>query len=392
MSLLERYAFRIALGAFLACLLALTAVIWVTQALRQLDVITAQKQTLLVFMTVTGLSLPTLVAVIAPVALFIAVVYALNRLNADSELIVMSAAGMSPLRLLRPFIGLGALVAAGVAILTIYLIPASFQELRDLISRIRADFVANIAQEGQFTTLDNGVTFHYRERSGPALLGIFMQDRRQEGRTVLYLAERGQTLEQNGASFLVLERGSVHRQRPGAANTPQDSSIVEFQRYAIDLSALNQEAAELIYKPRERSTGDLLLPDRNDPYVRAQSGRFRAELHDRLTAWLFPLAAVLIAFAALGDARTTRQGRSAALVGAVAAVAALRIAMFAVSSTVVRSPGAVVLVYLLPLGTITVSLALILGGARLRGFVRTAIRSLAVRLPALPRAARPRRA
>ncbi|MDB5591884.1 LptF/LptG family permease, partial [Enterovirga sp.] len=101
MSLVERYIFRIIAGAFLGCLAALTGVIWLTSALRQLDVITAQGQTILVFLTVTTLTLPTLIAVISPVALFVAVAYGLNRLNGDSELIVMSAAGMSPVRLLR---------------------------------------------------------------------------------------------------------------------------------------------------------------------------------------------------------------------------------------------------------------------------------------------------
>ena len=266
MSLVERYIFRIIAGAFVGCLVALTGVIWLTSALRQLDVITAQGQTILVFFTVTSLTLPTLVAVISPVALFVAVAYGLNRLNGDSELIVMSAAGMSPARLIRPFLALGAAVSLLVAVLTIYLIPASFQELRDLIARIRADFVANIAQEGQFTTLDSGVTFHYRERAGGALLGIFLQDRREEGRTVVYIAERGQTIEHDGGNYLVLENGSVHRQRQNAV----DSSIVAFARYAIDLSALNQEAAELVYKPRERSTGDLLVPDVNEGYYQAQ--------------------------------------------------------------------------------------------------------------------------
>ena len=384
MSLAERYIVRILAGAFVACLVALTAVIWVTQALRQLDVITAQGQTLLVFVTVTSLTVPTLVAVVSPVALFIAAVYALNRLNGDSELIVMSAAGMTPLRLMRPFLAFGGAVAMLVAVLTIYLIPASFQELRDLVARIRADFVANIAQEGQFTTLDNGVTFHYRERSGAALLGIFMQDRREEGRTVYYLAERGQTVDQNGGSFLVLENGSVHRQRPNSS----DTSIVAFTRYAIDLSALNQEAGELIYKPRERSTGDLILPDTNEPYYKLQSGRFRSELHERLSSWLLPVAAVFIAFAALGEPRTTRQGRGAAVAGAVAAVVALRIALFAATSAAIRSPGAVVAIYALPLAAIAVSLALILGGARLRAMLAIPVQAWRRALPALPR--RPR--
>jgi lipopolysaccharide export system permease protein len=362
MNLAQRYIFRIAAGAFCACAVVLTGVIWITQALRELDLITGKGQTLVVFFTVTGLSIPTLMAIVAPVALFIATLYTLNRLNGDSELIVMSAAGMSPGRLLRPFLGLGAIVAATVAVMTLYLIPASFQELRDLISRIRADFVANIVQEGQFTTLDNGVTFHYRERTGDALLGIFMQDRREEGRTVVYLAERGQTVEQRGQSFLVLENGSVHRQRPGVS----DSSIVAFERYGIDLSALNQEASELIYKPRERSTGDLLLPDTNEPYYRVQAGRFRSELHERLSAWMFPLAVVCIAFAALGTARTTRQGRSAAIASAIVAVVVLRIGIFAASSAAVRSPSAVIAIYALPLLAMAGSLALVFAGPQAR--------------------------
>ena len=379
---LERYIFRIVLGAFFACLVGLTAVIWITQALRQLDVITAQGQTILVFLVVTGLTVPTLVAVISPIALFIAALYALNRLSGDSELIVMSAAGLAPTRLLRPLLGAGALVAGMIAVLTTVVIPSSFQELRDLVSRIRADFVANIAQEGQFTTLDNGVTFHYRERAGPALLGIFLQDRREEGRTTVYLAERGQAVEHGGGNFLVLEHGSVHRSGSKSA----DTSIVAFDRYAIDLSALNQEAGELVYKPRERSTGDLLMPDTNEPYYKAQAGRFRAELHDRLTAWLFPITTVFIAFAALGDAKTTRQGRGVAVAGAVVAVVALRIAIFGASSALARSPGALPLVYGLPLGAILASLAVIYAGPRSRTLLsRTALRIRGALVAALPR-------
>src|SRR5918993_3593469 len=202
MNLLERYILRIAFSAFAGVLLALTAVIWITQALKELDLLTSKGQTILMFLTVTGLSLPTLVTVISPVALFIATIYTLNRLNGDSELIVMSASGMAPGRILRPFLGLGGAVCALVAVLTVYVMPASFQELRDMITRIRADFVANIVKEGQFTSLDNGITFHYRERSGQALLGIFMQDKREQGRTVVYLAERGQVAEAGGQSYL----------------------------------------------------------------------------------------------------------------------------------------------------------------------------------------------
>jgi lipopolysaccharide export system permease protein len=362
MTLLERYILKNAFMAFVSCLVALTAVIWVTQALRELDLLTGKGQTIFIFLTVTVLSLPALISVISPVALFIATIYALNKLNSDSELIVMSAAGMRPTRLMRPFITLAAFVCVVVGMITVYVMPASFQEMRNLVTKIRADFVATMAKEGQFITLDNGITFHYRERSGDALLGIFMEDQRSKDKVIVYLAERGQTVENNGQAYLVLEKGSIQRKEPNS----KDSSIVAFERYAVDLNAFNNEDSTITYKPRERSTTQLLFPDKTEMFYQLQPGRFRAELHDRLSSWLYPLAMVAIAFAALGDPRTTRQGRGLAIAAAVVGVIVLRIAGFAASSAVVRTQAAVIAVYGIPLLAIGISLMLILQGSTLR--------------------------
>src|SRR6185436_19763705 len=104
MGSISRYIFRTTLGAFLVVLVSLTAVIWVTQALRDIDIMTSQGQTILVFVGITGLIIPLLVLVIAPIALLIAVAHVLNKLSNDSEIIVMNAAGMSPWVLFRAFL------------------------------------------------------------------------------------------------------------------------------------------------------------------------------------------------------------------------------------------------------------------------------------------------
>ncbi|MGV6875468.1 LPS export ABC transporter permease LptF [Pseudochelatococcus sp. B33] len=364
MTLIERYILRNVTVAFVACFLALTLVIWITQILRQLDLVTGQGQTLGIFLLVTLLSLPALVVVIAPVAVFIAALYALNKLNGDSELIVMSAAGIAPGRLLRPFMTLGLATFALVAAMTLYLMPESFNTLRDVITRIRADFVANIVKEGQFTTLDSGITFHYREKSGDALLGIFMQDERDPEKISVYIAERGQTVTVGNDSFLVLENGSVQRQE---ANS-RDAAIVTFQRYALNLSVFAASEAETVYRPRERSTAALLAPDPSDPVYLYQGGRFRAELHDRFSAPLYCISFLLIAFAALGEARTTRQGRGVAIALAVLAVGLVRIIGFFATSAVVREPLAVLGIYGAPLVSSAIALFVIYEGPRVRRF------------------------
>lgn len=118
---------------------------------------------------------------------------------------------------------LGLATFALVGAMTLYLMPVSFNTLRDVITQIRADFVANIVKEGQFDAR-SGITFHYREKSGDALLGIFMQDERNPEKIAVYIAERGRTVNVDNDSFLVLENGSVQQQERTAATPPSSRS------------------------------------------------------------------------------------------------------------------------------------------------------------------------
>jgi lipopolysaccharide export system permease protein len=344
-TLLERYIFRIAFMAFALCLLALTGVIWITSAVRELDLVAGKGQTIIVFLKVTLLSLPALVMVVAPVALFVAVVYALNKLNSDSELIVMNAAGMPPASVLRPFALLALIVSVLVGYITIDLMPSSFRSLRDLITQIRADVVTKFLQEGRFTSLDRGITFHFREKSARGtMVGIMIHDGREPNRQMTYLAERGQIIEQGGTSYIVLEEGSVHRRQPDA----RDSGIVAFDRYVIDLDQFGNDGAAVPLKPRERTTRELMNIAPDDAYARLIPGRFRAELHERFVNPLYPFATMAIAFAALGAARTTRQGRGLAIGAAIVGVVALRIAGFGANTLAVRSAALTPVLYLVP--------------------------------------------
>jgi lipopolysaccharide export system permease protein len=345
MGLIERYLFGAAFAAFLAGLFGLTGVIWVALSLREVDLMTTKGQTLWVFLTLTGLTVPSLILVIAPFALFLAILYVLNRLNGDSELIVMSASGLPPARLLAPFACLTLLVTCLIAAISFAVMPWSFRAIRSLASDIRLDFLSRVVREGSFVTLEKGFVFHYRERSPTgALLGVFMQDRRDSDQISSYIAERGETVSAEGRNLLLLKNGSVQRQKAG----PGDAAIVVFDSYAVDLSQFSAGDAAVPLRPRERTTYDLLHLDQSDPLIKWQEGRLRAELHDRFVSPLYALAFGMIAFAALSQARTTRQGRGTAVALALLAIIALRLAGFGASTLIVRDAKAVVLVYAIP--------------------------------------------
>ena len=123
MGSINRYIFRTTISAFLVVLVSLTAVIWVTQALHDFDLVTSQGQTILVFMGITGLIIPLLVLVIAPIALLIAVAHILHKMSTDSEIIVLNASGMSPWVLFRAFMLVGVVVSLFVMVISAYFAP-----------------------------------------------------------------------------------------------------------------------------------------------------------------------------------------------------------------------------------------------------------------------------
>ncbi len=323
---LQRYLFRMVGVAFLVSLATLTTIIWITGALKEISLLTAKGQTLLVFFALTSLGLPFLIAAIAPIALFGSVLYCLNRLNGDSELIVLSASGASPAVLLQPFVLLSTLVFAGLLGLHTIVIPFSFNAVDEMSKRIHADFIANFARPGAFNQLEAGFIFHYRERGADGSLhGVFIQDRRNPQEISTFIAEVGDLVEKNDDVYLVLRKGSA--QRPSAAG---DSSLVTFEDYAIDLSQFLHRGADASKpRPRNRDIGALLHFDAADPTEKPLSNLVRAELYERLTSPLYAIVAGLIAFAALGQARTTRQNRGLAILVAILVFAGVRIFGFA---------------------------------------------------------------
>ena len=328
MGSIGRYIFRTTLGAFLVVLVSLTAVIWVTQALRDIDIITNQGQSILVFVGLTGLIIPLLVLVIAPIALLIAAAHVLNKMSNDSEIIVMNAAGMSPWILFRAFMAAAIVVSLLVTAISAYFAPKGLRMLRDWLTEVRANVVSNIVQPGRFTAIESGVTIHIRERRpNGQLAGIFLDDRRNPNERITVLSEIGELLDNSSGTYLVLQKGVVQRHETG----PHDPAMVLFDRYAFDLSQFAGGVQSVKYSIRERYLWQLMFPDPKDQFYIEQPGQFRAELHDRLMAPFYPLAVVVIAYAYLGAPRTTRQSRTLSMLGAIGGVGLLRLIGFASS-------------------------------------------------------------
>jgi lipopolysaccharide export system permease protein len=343
MGSIGRYIFRTTLGAFLVVLISVTTLMWITQALRDIDLMTNEGQGLLTFVALTALIIPLLVMIIAPIAFMVAMAYTLNKLATDSELIVMNAAGMPPWHLFRPFLAVAVLVSILVGSIAAYGSPKSLRMLAEWINDIRADLVTRIVQPGRFVTMTGGLTLHIRERlpSGQ-LLGIFIDDQRDAKERVTFLAERGDILTHD-RTYLLLADGSVQRQQAGN----HDPNIVQFDRYAFDLTQLAPASGggTRKYSSRELYLWELYGQHAADPSVGDRVEQLRAELNDRLMAPIYPLVIAVLTFAYLGAPRTTRQSRNLSLFSAIAAVTLLRGSGFVGLLAGTRVPAALAVPY-----------------------------------------------
>jgi lipopolysaccharide export system permease protein len=344
MGSIGRYIFRSTLGAFLVVLVTVTALMWITQALRDFDLMTNQGQNLLNFIGITSLLIPLLVLIVAPVAFMVAMAHVLNKLGTDSEIIVMNAAGMPPWHLFRPFLAVAALVALMLIVFAAYVSPKGLRVMRQWVTEVRTDLVTNIVQPGRFISLESGqLTVHIRERlpSGQ-LLGIFIDDQRNPKERVTFLAEQGEISKVDRGTYLLLANGSVQRHRTGE----RDPSIVQFVQYAFDLSRFSSGTQNIRYSARERYLWELFDPKPDDSLLFDDPGGVRAELHDRIIAPLYPLAIAVLTFAYLGAPRTTRQSRTLSLLTAIGLVIALRGMGFVGTIVGHRMPAALILPYL----------------------------------------------
>jgi len=359
MGSIDKYIFRTTLASFALVLVSLTGVIWITQALRGIDLMTSQGQTIVTFLGITSLIIPALVLIIAPIALMIAISHTLNKLATDSEIIVMNAAGFSPFRLFRPFFYATCVVSVLVAFIAAYLAPDGMRRIKNWDAEITADVLTNILQPGRFAQLDQNLTIRIRERlPGGVLGGIFVDDRRDPKERVTIIADHGTVLRNEGGSFLILEDGNLERFEEGK----RDPALVAFGRYAFDMSKFSNRGRDVTLGIRERYVWELLAPSPDDPVYTQLPGQFRAELHDRFLSPIYPFAFAALTFAFLGAPRTTRQSRNFSISSSILAVFGLRIAGFACSVMAVKSPIAPLLQYLMLVAAIITGLWIIVAG------------------------------
>ncbi|MEK1926910.1 MAG: LPS export ABC transporter permease LptF [Rhizobium giardinii] len=359
MKLIERYILRRATGMFLATLLPLMAIVWTTQALASVNLVTDSGQSILAFLKLATLILPSIIPLILPFALVIGVAQTLTAMNADSELTVLNAAGASRMTIIRPVLYLGIALSVLSFAVDNFVEPYSRMAVRKMIATAHADLLSSVVQENTFRKIADGLYVQVAaRRSGGVLHGIFVADSRNPAYELVYYAREG-AVDENG-SALVMKDGEVHRKLPDS-----NVSIIKFDSYAFDLTDLTKMAGEATIRAKDRDLFFLLNPDPKDPVYEKNPMSFSAELHRRFTEWTFPLLFALIALVVSSDARSHREARMHPMITALLTCLFVRWATFYAANSAEESAAFVPVMYLIPLATGYLAVRQLIGNKRL---------------------------
>jgi lipopolysaccharide export system permease protein len=357
MTRITRYILRQLALSTLLVVITLTAAIWLTQSLRFVDWIVNRGLPLLTFAYIAVLVLPSFLVVILPIALFAAVLFTYNKLQSDSEIIVLRAVGVGPLQLMAPALMVATVVMLLGYALNLYLLPLSYRGFKDLQYEIRNNYSSVLLQEGVFTTIDQGLTMFVREQGRRGeLLGLMVHDSRVEGKPVTMVAERGAIVNTADGPRIIMVNGN----RQELDQTNGKLSFLFFERYTVELARSSKAAAVVRFREStERFIDELLDPqDVDDARVRAA---LQADGHQRLASPLYAFTFVIVALAALLSGEFSRRGqtlRVIAAVGFVVTIEALGIGLANLSS---KMPILTALIYLNTILPAAIALYLLIG-------------------------------
>ncbi len=294
--ILDRYIFREVAQTWLSVTLVLLFILLTNQFARVLGDVAKDKLPKDAVFQIIGLTGLQYLTILVPIGLFLAIMLALGRLYADSELPAMMACRVGPSGIYRPLTWLVLPLVAGVAWLAMDVAPKALTAIERISVEARRQADLASIEPGKFTGAggDDSVVYVERVLDSGTVEKVFLQRRTEGGDVEVVVAEHGEQRDSDDPNtrFFVLHDGRRYSGVPGTTRF----TVMEFAEHGIPYRLPSLEEPEL--EPRAMRTQDLF--GSGDP---AQV----AELHWRIGV---PLSTLILAIFAVPLSRSQpRQGR-----------------------------------------------------------------------------------
>jgi lipopolysaccharide export system permease protein len=287
------YITKLLLMNFLSIVLTMGGVLWLIQALKFKELINNANLGFWPFLELSFLATPSLIMIVLPVALFIAIIYRYHRLVTNSQLVVLKSIGLSNLDLAIPGIVVALATTVFSYIFSFYLLPYSHGLMKDRKFHIGHYQAASFVQAGIFNNQINGVSIYVRElgKNGD-FKGIMIYDQRDRKKIVTLFASEGKLIREKGVLSFYLSNGSGN-EVVIKSDGKSTASVINFAHYKWTLNLKDLIDIESRLRSPEELYITELFKKNLSGIVRAD--RLRAEGHHRVIWPLYDMALALVA-------------------------------------------------------------------------------------------------
>lgn len=202
-----------------------------------------------VLFTIIAYRMPNLLELILPLGFYLAILLTYGRMYIESEMVVLSATGMSQWQLVRITLVPALLVALIVATFSFWLSPLGAQLTEQTLAEQRNRSEFESLQEGRFQAIGQGRIMTYVEQvsdDNKRLEHVFVAQQDGQTSATIVIAETGeQTYKpEYEQRYLVLHNGHRYEGRPGSTEfvitrfdewgryLPPTTSVAEFESEA----------------------------------------------------------------------------------------------------------------------------------------------------------------
>lgn len=314
MKILNKYISKQILIGFLLVVFSLLSILWLTQSLKYITLVTSKGLPVYLFVEMTSLLMPRLFIILSPIALFVASLFVYNRMVMDREIPVIQAAGIAPLQNAKSAIFVGLLIAIFAMYVNNSLIFMAERKLNQLTWEVKNDASHLLFKEGEFTSVQQNLTVFVtsHEKDG-YIAGILVNDERKPGVKVTFSAEKGRIVYTEDGPRIILVNGS----RQEVKTSDYSFSSLAFERYSVDFGNAQQKKKKDA-GAREKSLFELFSAGKDASLSEAEVRKYIVEGNKRILSPLYNLLFALLGCTGLLVGNFNRRGQTRIVFASVA--------------------------------------------------------------------------
>ena len=272
---------------YLSILFAFGLIIWITQAVRLLDLIGEEGNSINTYFLYILSIMPKYFSRISLIIFFISLVVTISKFEDHNELRALWFSGLEKKKFINYLIKSSIILIAILVIVRCFIVPYFSNYSRYLLLNSGVGAIGPLLKQNNFNNPLKKITIYVGKKNQINELEdiILFEDGADIKKTII--AKSGAVINENDKNLLVLVEGSIQEERKD-----KKISILDFEKITLDLSQYNKKTPDY-YKLNEFFFFELIKRFNNKDD--AQLINIISELNDRIIMPLFIPSLILLA-------------------------------------------------------------------------------------------------